>query len=242
MLFGFSYLFVFIFGVPKNNQSFLKPFFISLILILTTFLLGIWQLHRLNWKNSLIDNFGQMQISSAIDLTLVEKNEFVKIKLKGVINRSNKIFFPAKTYNGKVGFRLASELTLENGEIYLLDEGWFNNSDFKYFKDNNDIFKEDIEGYIRFPRKANLFTPKNNVYNNEWFTYDLYKISTFFSSPINQTFFIKKLNSNKEDFLISSDHIHRFRNNHLQYAITWFCMSLAFFIMYLVYLKKNKDD
>ena len=30
------------------------------------------------------------------------------------------------------------------------------------------------------------------------------------------------------------------RNNHLQYAITWFVMSFAFFVLFLVYLKKNK--
>ena len=29
-------------------------------------------------------------------------------------------------------------------------------------------------------------------------------------------------------------------NNHLQYAITWFLMSFAFFVLFLVYLKKNK--
>lgn len=233
---------MFIFGVHKIPQSFFKPFFISLILILTTFLLGIWQLQRLSWKDSLINHFDELKTSLAIDLSLVERKEFVKIKSKGIINRNNKIFFPAKTYNGNVGLRLASEFISENGDIFLIDEGWFNNSKLEYFKNNNDIFEENIVGYLRFPRESKLFTPKNDLDKNEWYTYDLDEISNFFSSSVNQILFIKKLSMNKENFLVPSTHNHQFRNNHLQYAITWFCMSLAFFIMFIFYLKGPKDD
>lgn len=242
MSFGFFYLFVFIFGVHKKLQLLIKPVFISIVLILTTFSLGVWQLQRLNWKNSLIENFKELKTSDAIELSVVAKREFIKIKSKGIINRNNKIFFPAKTYKGQVGIRLASEFISENGTIYLIDEGWFNNSDFEYFKRNNDIHEVNITGYIRLPRKPNFFTPKNDLIHNEWYTYNLEEIRNFFSSNLNQTFFIKKLNLNKEDFLIPSSHKHQFRNNHLQYAITWFCMGFAFFIMFLVYLKKDKNE
>ena len=44
----------------------------------------------------------------------------------------------------------------------------------------------------------------------------------------------------EESFLIPSELKPTFRNNHLQYAITWFLMSFAFFVLFLVYLKKNK--
>lgn len=243
MLFGFSYLFAYIFGVHKNSFLLLiKPILISISLILTTCLLGVWQLKRLDWKNNLIQNFDELKVSSAIDLSQASIEEFVKIKSEGIINRNKKIFFPAKTYKGKVGVRLASEFISNNGDVYLIDEGWFNQSDFRYFKNNNDRFKESIIGYIRLPIEAKLFTPKNDMINNEWYTYNLEEISNFFSSPLDQIFFIKKLNTNKENFLISSNHKHQFRNNHLQYAITWFCMSFAFLIMFLIYLKKNKND
>ena len=205
-----------------------------MILIIVTFILGIWQLYRLDWKNTLIQNFEELNLSVAIDLSLAPKNEFFKIKAKGIINRNNKIFFPVKTYKGKVGARLASEFISENGDTYLIDEGWFSNSDFEYFKDNNDIITENIVGYIRFPVEEKFFTPENNQANNEWYTYNLEEINNFFSSSLNKVFFIKKMNTNKETFLIPSTHEHQFRNNHMQYAITWFCMSFAFIIMFLV--------
>ena len=136
--------------------------------------------------------------------------------------------------------RIASEFTLENGKIFLLDEGWFDNSRYKYFKNNNEIFDETIEGYIRFPRDPKFFTPKNDIIKNQWYTYDLKSVSKFFGTSLNDSIFIKKTNSNKENFLIASSLKHQFSNNHWQYAVTWFCMSFSFFILFLVYSIKNR--
>ena len=95
---------------------------------------------------------------------------------------------------------------------------------------------------MKLPRNAKIFTPKNNTITNEWYTYDLKQISEFIKSEINIKFFIKKINKNKELYLVPSNQNYKFRNNHLEYAITWFCMSFAFLIMFLVYLKKNQNE
>ena len=63
--------------------------------------------------------------------------EFTKIITKGTVDRSKKIFFPAKTYNGKNGFFIASLLTDNHNNQYLIDEGWFEYSQFDYFKNKS---------------------------------------------------------------------------------------------------------
>ena len=105
---------------------------------------------------------------------------------------------------------------------------------------NNSIFNEEIVGYIRFPRDVKLFTPKNNIISNEWYTYNLNQIESFLNIIINKDYFIKNMTVHNELFLIPSELKPSFRNNHLQYAITWFLMSFSFFVLFLVYLKKNK--
>ena len=75
---------------------------------------------------------------------------------------------------------------------------------------------------------------------NEWYTYNLKEIEEYLDVKINQKYFIKNMSDSEEAFLIPSDLSPTFRNNHLQYAITWFVMSFAFFVLFLVYLKKNK--
>ena len=129
--------------------------------------------------------------------------------------------------------------TIDSGNI-LFDEGWYNQDKHEYFLKNDKIFSKEIVGYIRFPRKAKLFTPENNLITNEWYTYNLTEIGDYLGIKINQKYFIKNMSSPAEPFLIPSELKPTFRNNHLQYAITWFLMSFAFFVLFLVYLKKNK--
>ena len=231
---------MYIFGVLKNlHLFFYKPYFIFVLLITVSLALGFWQIDRLEWKNTLIKNFNNLKNTQAKNIEEVNIKEFVKIRIEGKINRSKKIFLPAKTLNGKVGMRIASELTSNNGKKYLVDEGWFENKNYKFLKNNNDIINDSVLGYVRFPRNAKFFTPQNNPSSNEWYTYDLKQISQFIKSDINTKYFIKKMNDNKESYLLPSSNNFQHRNNHLEYAITWFCMSFSFLILFLVYLKKN---
>ena len=233
---------MFIFGVLKKEKKFFyKLTFITLVLITVTLVLGFWQLNRLEWKNNLIKAFDELKHSTPKKINILKQEEFFKVEFFGMINRNKKIFLPAKTLNGKVGMRLASVFIDKDGNSYLLDEGWFSQDKFNFFRASNKKIEENITAYIRFPRKKNFFTPDNNIKTNEWYTYDLLSIGKFLNTPINQKFFLKKMNKNIDKDLIPSSHHHQFRNNHWQYAITWFLMSFAFLVLYLVYLKKRYD-
>ena len=194
----------------------------------------------MEWKLNLINTFQEKSSKLPVDLQFAEKIEFVKIKLNAKVNRQHKIFFPAKTLNGKNGFRLASILQTSENENILIDEGWYPKENHPYFLTNDKIENKELIGYIRYPRKAKLFTPKNNITTNEWYTYNLKEIGDYLGIKINQKYFIKNMSHPSEPFLIPSELTPTFRNNHLQYAITWFVMSFAFFVLFLVYLKKNK--
>ena len=154
-------------------------------------------------------------------------DEFTKIITKGTIDRSKKIFFPAKTLNGKNGFFIASLLTDNHNNQYLIDEGWFEYNKLDYFKNNSDIISAEILGYLRYPTEKKMFTPKNSPRTNEWYYYDLKEIQKYFQIDINQKFFIKNMTNYSEKFLLPSTPNHNFSNNHLQYAITWFLMSFS---------------
>ena len=205
-----------------------------------TIILGFWQLNRLEWKQKLIKTFNENSIKTPIKLSTATKTEFLKIKVKGEINRNYKIFFPAKTLYGKSGFRIASVMFTHNDDNILIDEGWYAKENHEYFLLNKSITTNEVIGYIRFPRNSKWFTPKNNFATNEWYTYNLPEIEQYLGININKNYFIKNMSTLDESFLIPSELKPKFRNNHLQYAITWFTMSFAFFVLFLVYLKKIK--
>ena len=165
--------------------------------------------------------------------------EFTKIISNGTIDRSKKIFLPAKTNNGQNGIRIGSLLIDNHGNNYLIDEGWFPINYYEYFKNDNKIINTEIIGYIRFPTEKKMFTPENSLIKNEWYYYDLQQIQKYFGIQINQKFFIKNMSNYSENFLVPSSIKHNFTNNHLQYAITWFLMSISFCIIFCVYFFRN---
>ena len=210
-----------------------------------TIFLGIWQLQRLEWKEKIIDEFNELKDQKPLSLSMGKMkypkiDEFTKVITLGTVDRSKKIFFPAKTLNGISGVRIASLLSDNHGNNYLIDEGWFEQSRYDYFKDNNEIINAEILGYIRYPTQKKMFTPENSISSNEWYYYDLEQIQTYLNVKINQKFFIKNMSNYAENFLIPSSQNHNFSNNHLQYAITWFSMSFSFLIIFIIYLFRKK--
>jgi len=209
-----------------------------------TIFLGIWQLERLVWKENLIKNFENLKTEKPLSLSMGKMkyrniDEFRKIITNATIDRSKKIFFPAKTYNGKNGYFIASLLIDNHGNRYLVDEGWFELNKFEYFKNNEAKFSAEILGYIRYPTEKRLFTPENSPETNEWYYYDLEEVQKFFKIEINQKFFIKNISKFNENFLFPSSIKHNYSNNHLQYAVTWFLMSFSFLIIFIVYLLRK---
>ena len=209
-----------------------------------TLYLGFWQLDRLKWKEGLIDNFDELQSQKPLSLSMGKMKypnieEFTKIVSKGTIDRSKKIFFPAKTHKGKNGIRIASLWTDNHGNNYLIDEGWFSIEQYNYFKNSNELIDTEIIGYVRFPTQKRMFTPENSQKSNEWYYYDLQQIQNYFDIQINQKFFIKNMSFYSEKNLIPSSINHNFTNNHMQYAITWFLMSISFCIIFLIYYLRN---
>ena len=195
----------------------------------------------MEWKRNLIQEFNDLANEKPLSLSMGKMkyrnvDEFTKIIAKGTVDRSKKIFFPAKTYNGKNGFFIASLLTDNHDNQYLIDEGWFEYTKYDYFKNNSDIISSEILGYLRYPTEKKMFTPNNSPETNEWYYYDLQEIQKYFDTEINQKFFIKNMTAYGEDFLLPSTAKHNFSNNHLQYAITWFLMSFSILIILIIYL------
>jgi lipopolysaccharide export LptBFGC system permease protein LptF len=91
-------------------------------------------------------------------------------------------------------------LSDNHGNNYLIDEGWFEQSRYDYFKDNNEIINAEILGYIRYPTQKKMFTPENSISSNEWYYYDLEQIQTFLNVKINQKFFIKNMSNIFKEF------------------------------------------
>ena len=213
-----------------------------LFVCLLTFTLGCWQLYRLSWKNDLIDNINSSITNPELfSQEIIDYNELTAVKLNNKYKAKNQpIFIESKTYQNKVGYHAIIPLFF-NDEIYsVLNLGWFaNKNDSNVEKIINQFNqKRDVIVYLRFlTSKKNLFVPENNLDSNTWYSINHDDLEKYFQDAIVSPYYFVLLDS---EIKFDTNPIVFLRNNHLNYSITWFLLSLSSIVMLLIIRRKNE--
>ena len=222
------------------NKSSLTFVFISISIL--TFILGSWQLFRLNWKNDLMDNINNSIINPDLFSNDNKYNNLVSVKLdKNYTILDKPIFIESKTFKGKPGYHLILPLKYNN-EIYsVINFGWFKDKDFDQVKNiiKKYLAVNNAKVYIReFNSDKPFFTPENNLLNNTWYSVNKDDFNQFYKYEFPSKYYFVLLDDRITKY--SFNPLVYLRNNHLNYSITWFLLSLSSVIMLLIIRKKNE--
>ena len=220
------------------NKSSLTFVFISISIL--TFILGSWQLFRLNWKNDLMDNINNSIINPDLFSNDNKYNNLVSVKLdKNYTILDKPIFIESKTFKGKPGYHLILPLKYNN-EIYsVINFGWFKDKDFDQVKNiiKKYLAVNNAKVYIReFNSDKPFFTPENNLLNNTWYSVNKNDFNQFYKYEFPSKYYFVLLDDRITKY--SFNPLVFLRNNHLNYSITWFLLSLSSIIMLLIIRKK----
>ncbi len=220
------------------NKSSLTFVFISISIL--TFILGSWQLFRLNWKNDLMDNINNSIINPDLFSNDNKYNNLVSVKLdKNYTILDKPIFIESKTFKGKPGYHLILPLKYNN-EIYsVINFGWFKDKDFDQVKNiiKKYLAVNNAKVYIReFNSDKPFFTPENNLLNNTWYSVNKDDFNQFYKYELPSKYYFVLLDDRITKY--SFNPLVFLRNNHLNYSITWFLLSLSSVIMLLIIRKK----
>ena len=220
------------------NKSSLTFVFISISIL--TFILGSWQLFRLNWKNDLMNNISNSIINPDLFSNDNKYNNLVSVKLdKNYTVLDKPIFIESKTFKGKPGYHLILPLKYNN-EIYsVINFGWFLDKDFDQVKDimKKYISVNDAKVYIRdFNSDKPFFTPENDLLNNTWYSVNKNDFNKYYKYEFPSKYYFVLLDDRITKY--SFNPLVFLRNNHLNYSITWFLLSLSSVIMLLIIRKK----
>ena len=211
-------------------------FNIFVFLFITLFCsLGTWQLHRLQWKQDLINQISQGLKSKPVQYSLKIKKNYQRVSLTGKYNFQNQIYLYSLNDKGQPGFDVVTHFETANKENVLINRGWIK----KELKNASSINSEsnNIIGMLRKANRKNLFTPDNNIKENIWFSINLDDVQKTTGRKFNK--FIVYL----EDKNILSPKPKKITidvpNNHLKYAITWYSISISILFYYLYFRKKK---
>ena len=203
-------------------------------IILTLLSLGFWQIYRLNWKLELIDQIENSLKNDPVELSNVEKKNYLRIKTSGDIDFDKQIYLYNLNDAGKPGFEVINPIKIGD-ENYLINRGWIP-FEKKDLPEINLVDQNKIVGTLMLQTKPSTFKPENDIEKNYWFTLNREDISKFTGRNFSE--YVIYLNG---DYKIPKPRVitAKISNNHKKYAITWFSMAISILLIYLYFRKKN---
>ncbi len=215
------------------KNKFLFSVFVYFI-ILTLLSLGFWQIYRLNWKLELIEQIENSLKNDPVELSNIEKKNYLRIKTSGDIDFDKQIYLYNLNDAGKPGFEVINPIKIGD-ENYLMNRGWIP-FEKKDLPEINLVDQNQIVGTLMLQTKPSTFKPENDIEKNYWFTLNREDISKFTGRNFSE--YVIYLNG---DYKIPKPRVitAKISNNHKKYAITWFSMAISILLIYLYFRKKN---
>ncbi len=208
--------------------------------------LGVWQLHRLAWKEALIarieagrtskpvpapgpDAWGSLDVAAA---------EYRPVTVTGRYLNDAEIFVNETLTEphgprGGYGFFVMTPFATDAGWIVYVNRGFIpRRAKAAATRSADMIAGETTEaGLLRQPRQRAWFMPADNVAGNEWFSRDPALFAraqgrqpTTVAPYYIDAFFDPDLPGGLPQ---GGETIISFPNNHLQYALTWFALAIV---------------
>ena len=214
--------------------------FVFLFISFVTFILGVWQLYRLNWKNDLIENINNSINAPKIFDSYEKYEELITISLNNEFELiGNPIFLESKTQQGKVGYHAVLPLTYKDNFYSVINLGWLSEKDPEYIDNILEAIKsqDSFYAYTRYlSDKKQIFVPENQPDDNIWFSILKSDLEKYYNSNFNSRYYFVLFDPRiKPDI----NPLAFLRNNHLNYSITWFLLSLSSAIMILIIRRKH---
>jgi surfeit locus 1 family protein len=197
-----------------------------LLFPITTTCLGIWQIYRLQWKLNLIQQTTEILKLPPIDPGVIESDNlnFTKVSLIGSFVDQDMIVGPRSRGEGDVGYFVYTPFQRSNVPQRVIVNRGFIPRDLKdkVPRHNEQVT---IHGMVK-PSESAPFAKmaQNNPNSNSWGWVDLPAMAAWTnSSPV----LIDQIRGGdiSDEWPCPREARIDYRNQHLQYALTWFSLS-----------------
>uniref|UniRef100_A0A0K8SFG3 SURF1-like protein n=3 Tax=Lygus hesperus TaxID=30085 RepID=A0A0K8SFG3_LYGHE len=247
-------------NLNKKEDSGVGAYFL-LVIPVSAFCLGCWQIERKKWKEDLIEKLSMKTNATAVplptELNEVKELEFRRVHVKGRFDHSGEQYLGPRsclsegesTYGGKLmstaannssGYLVVTPFILSNtGERILVNRGWvpFPKKKPSTRPDGQISGEVELEGIVRLTEPRPQFGPANKTDVGIWFHRDVEGMAELVDcSPI---FLDACAESTVPGGPIGGQTRASLRNEHLSYILTWFSLSGATaYMWYMKYVRK----
>ena len=223
-------------------RALLWPSVFAAIVLSILLALGFWQLERRSQKRALIQQIEAgasgpssplpAQIDNPADL------EFRHFVVSGQFLHDLEILLNGRTHGGKLGYHLVTPLKRDSGPPVLVNRGWIPLE--QRDPQTRPLTRRQgwvaMQGIARVPATPGWFAPSNRPERNEWFWIDLPAIAQQQGMPELAPVVIEAIATNRPGDPIGREATIEIRNDHLQYALTWFGLAGALGGVYVAFV------
>jgi surfeit locus 1 family protein len=211
--------------------------------------LGFWQLQRMEWKEGVIARIEARteRRPATLERALVLVSErpnpsYFPVRVEGLFHHDRERYLYALSLTGEPGWHVIVPLETVSGDVILVDRGFVPEAlcDPATRPDGQIKGVVGVTGLIRTPEKPSLLIPDNDPEANQWFSRDLLAMTqSMFPGGTVQVapFFLEAKKSDVPGGWPRGGETRlTLTNNHLQYALTWFCLAIALVAIYAAYM------
>lgn len=218
--------------------------------------LGVWQVHRLQWKEALIARVDERVDAAPIpapgpqawaDLDLTEL-EYQPVSVRGHFLHEDEVHVftvlstPRGPYGG-IGYLVLTPLETVDGWIVYVNRGFVpkDRKDAATRLDGQTSVEVSVTGLVRAPRGRNWFSAEDDVAGNVWFSRDPALFAAWSGlAPERVAPYTIDLRFDPElsgGLPQGGETLVSFPNNHFGYALTWFGLAAALAGVFLIYVR-----
>lgn len=201
--------------------------------------LGLWQLDRLDWKRGLIAEAGAMLAADPVPLPAKpdpDADRYRRVTATGTITGVEAHVLTSDPPHG-VGFKVISAFVTDDGRRILIDRGFVPEADKLAPRPEA---KATIAGSLMWPRETDFFTPDADKALNLWFARDVVAMSKALATePVLVVLSEPAGEGAPRPLPVTAN----FRNDHRQYAITWFSLAVVWLgmtVYWILRIRRNQ--
>ena len=190
--------------------------------------LGFWQLDRLDWKQGILDDIDARLAADPVPLPAspLESDEYSTVTLSGQATGDELHVLVSGTSAGQ-GYRVLSAFATNDGRRIMVDQGLL---DFTAKDAAPQRQPTDMTGTLIWPDDRNSSTPDPDIEANIWFARDVDQMAQVLNTEPVMVVLRSATTPDPRLIPLPVDSA-TIKNDHLNYAITWFLLAAVWAIM-----------
>ncbi len=205
--------------------------------------LGVWQLQRLEWKTALSDELAVRKATPAITLpTSIDPQEleYRRVRLAGRFLPGFELRSAPRNLNKRPGLYVFTPFRLDDGRQIIVNRGWLpKRLEDPGSRDNAAQEPLAFEATLLRDgwRGSDWLRPANDPDKNVWHYVDTAAMANALglSRTVQGVYAVALPGALPGEYPVAREPGVDLRNDHLEYAITWFTLAAILAVIFVIY-------